>query len=67
VHHGSPYPNRPSAGYIGNGGGQSLNNGNPAQSPAQGGSGGANTGGGAGGGDNPAGGSGGSGVVIIRY
>jgi hypothetical protein len=65
VHHASPYPNRPGSGYIGNGGGQSLNNGQPAQSQGKGGAGGANTGGGGGGADN--GGIGGSGVVVIRY
>lgn len=65
VHHGSPYPNRPGAGYLGNGGGQSLNNGQNGQSQGKGGNGGANTGGGGGGADN--GGAGGSGVVIIRY
>jgi len=65
VHHASPYPNRPGAGYAGQGGGQSLNNGQNAFGQTRGGAGGANTGGGGGGGDH--GSPGGSGVVIIRY
>ena len=65
VHHASPYPNRPGFGYRGNGGGQSLNTGQPAVSQPKGGAGGANTGGGGGGADN--GGAGGSGVVVVRY
>lgn len=68
VHHAGPYPNRPGAGYQGAGGGQSLNNGQPAPGQTNGGAGGANTGGGGGGGDNPPSTSfGGSGVVIVRY
>lgn len=65
VHHASPYPNRPGAGYRGTGGGQSLGNGNPGVSQTTGGPGGTNSGGG--GGACDVGGSGGPGVVIIRY
>jgi len=67
VYHASPYPNRPGSGYRGNGGGMSLNDGQPSPGQRDGGNGGANTGGGGGGGDNNGNGAGGSGVVIIRY
>jgi hypothetical protein len=65
VHHSGPYPNRSPAGYQGAGGGQSLNNGQPALGQTRGGAGGTNTGGGGGGGDH--GSPGGPGVVIVRY
>jgi hypothetical protein len=65
VHHASPYPNRPGDGYVGRGGGHSLNDGGNAPNRTRGGAGGTNTGGGGGGGDHGQGG--GPGVVIIRY